>query len=50
MKILLSEKIKKIRKLFLHTFQNIAHLLGQEENLATFEGGAESRAESFRLL
>ena len=30
---------EKICKLLLHTFQNIAHILGQKESLATFEGG-----------
>ena len=37
MRIILNEKILKIRKLFLHTFQNMAHLLGEKENLAIFE-------------
>jgi len=33
----LNEKIeKKIGKLFMHTFQNIAHLLGQKKSLVTF--------------
>jgi len=32
----------KIGKLFLHTFQNIAHLLGQKINLAIFKGGRGS--------
>ena len=31
MKILLNEKVKKNQKLFLHTFQNIAHLLGPKK-------------------
>ena len=43
------ERFRKIGKLFLHTFQNIAHLLAQKENLATFEkeweeGGGQGSA------
>ena len=38
MKIFLNEKFGK---LYLHTFQNIAHLLGQRQNSAIIEGGME---------
>ena len=41
MKILLNGKIEKIGKLFLLTFQNIAHLWDQKLNLTSFEGGGD---------
>ena len=37
MEILFNEKLYKIEKMFLHSFQKIMYLLGQKENLATIE-------------
>ena len=37
--IFLTKKYIKIAKLILHTFQNIAHLLGQKEFVTSFERG-----------
>ena len=36
MKSLVNEKIKKNRNNFLHTFQNIVHILGQKEDLVIY--------------
>ena len=38
MKFYITKKLKEIGKLSLHKFQNIAHLLWQKENVATFGG------------